>query len=97
LGEGCHAICPGSVGQPRDGDPRAAFAVLDVEQHTITFHRVMYDVTATIEKMGEYPQSLADMLLTANGRVNLALYRGVYQVPDLTHLKVQRPRRSSRG
>jgi len=35
---------PGSVGQPRDGDPRAAFGVLDVEARTFTVHRVAYDV-----------------------------------------------------
>ena len=34
----------GSVGQPRDGDPAAAFALLDIEAEQITFHRVPYDV-----------------------------------------------------
>jgi predicted phosphodiesterase len=33
---------PGSVGQPRDGDPRAAFAVIDGEQ--VSLHRVDYDI-----------------------------------------------------
>ncbi|MWG36929.1 metallophosphoesterase family protein [Halomarina oriensis] len=40
-------VNPGSVGQPRDGDPRAAFAVLDLpdEGHpSVTEHRVAYDV-----------------------------------------------------
>lgn len=37
---------PGSVGQPRDGDPRAAFALFD--GHTVTLVRVEYDVEATI-------------------------------------------------
>jgi predicted phosphodiesterase len=39
-------INPGSVGQPRDRDPRAAFALLDLEAWTIEFVRVEYDVDA---------------------------------------------------
>jgi len=38
---------PGSVGQPRDGDPRAAYALLDHEAMTLAFHRVPYDIAAT--------------------------------------------------
>lgn len=40
---------PGSVGQPRDGDPRAAFAVL--ENKSITLHRVEYDMEKVFELM----------------------------------------------
>jgi putative phosphoesterase len=40
---------PGSVGQPRDGDPRAAFAVVDLEEMAVTEHRVEYDTDAVIE------------------------------------------------
>lgn len=39
-------INPGSVGQPRDGDPRSAFLVLDTGADTVTWHRVEYDVAA---------------------------------------------------
>ena len=40
-------ICnPGSVGQPRDCDPRASFAVLDLEAMTFTVHREEYDIAA---------------------------------------------------
>jgi putative phosphoesterase len=39
-------VNPGSVGQPRDGDPGAAYAVLDLEGPTVTEHRVAYDVEA---------------------------------------------------
>jgi predicted phosphodiesterase len=40
-------ICnPGSVGQPRDADPRASFAVLDLEKNTFTVHRQEYDIVA---------------------------------------------------
>jgi diadenosine tetraphosphatase ApaH/serine/threonine PP2A family protein phosphatase len=35
---------PGSVGQPRDGDPRAAYAVLDTEEGTATFYRASYPI-----------------------------------------------------
>ena len=41
-----HLINPGSIGQPRDADWRAAFALYDTEAAEITFHRIPYDVTA---------------------------------------------------
>ena len=37
---------PGSVGQPRDGDPAASYAILDPEADTMTWHRVAYDIAA---------------------------------------------------
>jgi diadenosine tetraphosphatase ApaH/serine/threonine PP2A family protein phosphatase len=46
-----YMINPGSVGQPRDGDPRAAFAFYDTDQRTVTFHRVPYDIAAAQEKI----------------------------------------------
>lgn len=42
---------PGSVGQPRNSDPRAAYALLDTEAMTWTFKRVAYDVAAVQERM----------------------------------------------
>lgn len=44
---------PGSVGQPRDGDPRAAFAMWDREQRTFAFRRVAYPVHETIAALAE--------------------------------------------
>lgn len=41
-------INPGSVGQPRDADPRAAFGVIDLERRRVEVHRVPYDVEETI-------------------------------------------------
>jgi diadenosine tetraphosphatase ApaH/serine/threonine PP2A family protein phosphatase len=41
----------GSVGQPRDEDPRAAFGVFDSGERTLRVHRVEYDVEATIAKI----------------------------------------------
>lgn len=57
----------GSIGQPRDGDPRATFASWDGE--TVRFHRVEYDFDKTMEKIRaipELPDYLADRL--AQGR-----------------------------
>ena len=42
---------PGSVGQPRDGDPRASFAVIDTEGRRCSWHRVAYDVVAVQRAM----------------------------------------------
>ena len=42
---------PGSVGQPRDGDPRAAYALLDLDAQTVTWRRVAYDFATTQEQM----------------------------------------------
>jgi diadenosine tetraphosphatase ApaH/serine/threonine PP2A family protein phosphatase len=55
---------PGSVGQPRDGDPRAAYAVLDVALGTVTFHRAVYDVAQTQKRIHQrgLPGILADRL-----------------------------------
>lgn len=39
-------VNPGSVGQPRDGDPRASYAILDFGAKTVELHRVTYDVDA---------------------------------------------------
>jgi len=44
-------INPGSVGQPRDGDPRASYAMLDLDAMTWEFHRVAYPVEITQERM----------------------------------------------
>jgi len=54
-------INPGSVGQPRDGDPRAACAVYDTDAATLTHHRVPYDIERTQVKMASVglPDALA--------------------------------------
>jgi diadenosine tetraphosphatase ApaH/serine/threonine PP2A family protein phosphatase len=51
LGERRLIINPGSVGQPRDGDARAAYGVLDVEANSFEYRRVSYPVSVTQEKM----------------------------------------------
>ncbi len=54
----------GSVGQPRDGDPRSSYAVFD--GRTVKFHRVEYDVRTTMDKIYAtpgLPNYLADRLI----------------------------------
>jgi diadenosine tetraphosphatase ApaH/serine/threonine PP2A family protein phosphatase len=46
-------INPGGVGQPRDGDPRASYAIYDAEAQAIYHYRVDYDIEATQKKMAE--------------------------------------------
>lgn len=46
-----YLVNPGSIGQPRDGDPRAAFASYDTETGVITFHRIPYDIQRAQEKI----------------------------------------------
>ncbi|MEA3345817.1 MAG: metallophosphoesterase family protein [Chloroflexota bacterium] len=57
-------INPGSVGQPRDGDPRASFAILDQEAGSIRFYRVEYPIGRTQARMMEadLPSRLAARL-----------------------------------
>jgi diadenosine tetraphosphatase ApaH/serine/threonine PP2A family protein phosphatase len=46
-------INPGSVGQPRDGDPRACGMLLDTETNVLEWHRVAYPVATTQQRMRE--------------------------------------------
>ena len=64
LGPGRRLLNPGSVGQPRDGDPRAAWLLLDFEAGTASFRRVEYDVASTQEEIRErgLPDALAQRL-----------------------------------
>lgn len=64
LSRGSWLINPGSVGQPRDGDPRAAWLELDTETEAASFHRVPYEIeraAGSIAAAG-LPQRLADRL-----------------------------------
>ncbi len=55
---------PGSVGQPRDGDPRASFAILDTEAWTFTVYRVEYPIVRAQEaiRAAGLPEILAERL-----------------------------------
>lgn len=48
-----YLVNPGSVGQPRDHDPRAAYAIYDSERHRVDYHRAEYDVAMTAQKIFE--------------------------------------------
>ena len=53
LGKERLIINPGAVGQPRDGDPRASYAIYDSETGQVKLYRVSYDIGATQAKMVE--------------------------------------------
>jgi predicted phosphodiesterase len=57
-------INPGSVGQPRDGDPRAAFAIIDLPKRRVEVHRVSYDIGRTVDALrrAHLPPELATRL-----------------------------------
>jgi diadenosine tetraphosphatase ApaH/serine/threonine PP2A family protein phosphatase len=64
LGSTRALLNPGSVGQPRDGDPRAAYLLLDTDAGLVTWHRVPYEIApvqAAIRAAG-LPPRLADRL-----------------------------------
>jgi len=64
LSEGRWLINPGSVGQPRDGDPRAAWLELDTDAWEATYHRVEYEIDRAAEAIAasELPEHLAKRL-----------------------------------
>ncbi len=57
-------VNPGSVGQPRDADPRASFVIYDSGAQSISFYRVDYDIQTTARKIIEVglPERLAERL-----------------------------------
>ncbi len=81
LGDDLTAINPGSVGQPRDGDRRAAYAILDTDAHTVEFRRVAYDYTQTLTLMEDesYPERLCQLLINAGGSQDLDNLAQVYR------------------
>ena len=64
LSEGRWLINPGSVGQPRDGDPRAAWLELDTDPAEATYHRVEYEIDRAAEAIEatDLPEHLARRL-----------------------------------
>jgi diadenosine tetraphosphatase ApaH/serine/threonine PP2A family protein phosphatase len=63
-----YLLNPGGAGQPRDGDPRAAFLLYDAEGRRISFRRVEYDIAAAQDRIlrAGLPARLAERL--ARGR-----------------------------
>ena len=69
--DGIRVINPGSVGQPRDGDPRCAYAV--IENRQVRFQRVAYDIGLTVSQMREtgmepWVINLAESMLRTGGK-----------------------------
>ncbi len=64
LARGRWLLNPGSVGQPRDGDPRAAWLLLDRDAQRASFRRVPYEIAQTQEEIRErgLPDALAERL-----------------------------------
>ena len=56
-----YLLNPGSIGQPRDGDPRAGFAIADLEHNIVEFWRVPYDIEKVQDRMrkAKLPEPLA--------------------------------------
>jgi len=63
--DGRYLINSGSVGQPRDQDPRASYAIFDSDQRVATFHRVAYDTERASAKIvaAGLPEQLGTRLL----------------------------------
>lgn len=64
LGDNKMIINPGGVGQPRDGDPRASYAIFDSEREMVNLYRVSYNIEATQKKIitSGLPMALASRL-----------------------------------
>ncbi len=82
------AINPGSLGHPSDRDTRAAFAVLDVDNHQVAFYRVPYDIQPVINKLGYdiYPDAMMDEIKDALLRMSDTKKLGNFEA-DLDRLK----------
>ena len=59
-----YLVNPGSVGQPRDGNPLASFAMFDSATRMVSIHRIPYQIQATQQKIMKagLPRPLADRL-----------------------------------
>ena len=69
---GIQVLNPGSVGQPRDGDPRCAYAIID--NGRIELHRVPYDIDATLRQMREagveeWAVDMTETVLRTGGKI----------------------------
>jgi len=63
-----YLLNPGSIGQPRDGDARAAFAIVDSNESLVEFWRVPYDIAAVQERLrrARLPETLAARLASGH-------------------------------
>ena len=73
-------INPGSVGQPRDGDPRAAYAM--IKDGEVSFHRVEYDIDAALTQLrcagvDEWAIEFSEQILRSGGQVDGPAHTGL--------------------
>ena len=63
--ETTYLLNPGSIGQPRDGDTRSAFAIADLPNNVVEFWRVPYDISSVQERMrsAQLPEPLVQRLI----------------------------------
>lgn len=61
-------VNPGSVGQPRDEDEQAAYAVADLTEPSVTLHRVAYDINEVCQKIQQTPISSRNCRRLRSGR-----------------------------
>ena len=69
----CKVVNPGSIGQPRDGDPRSSYAIVDNGE--ISFHRFEYDIDEVLFEMQQknFPEwsiKMQDKILKTGGKVS---------------------------
>lgn len=72
LDNGTNVVNPGSVGQPRDGDPRCSYAI--IEDGNVEIRRVEYDIDATLDQMSKvgiekWAIELSEAVLTTGGKL----------------------------
>jgi predicted phosphodiesterase len=68
---------PGSVGQPRDGDPRASYAILDTAARCFAVRRVAYDIAAAQARVRSWLTRAPSELLSGHGGLAERLARGI--------------------
>ena len=68
---------PGSVGQPRDGDPRASYAILDTSARSFAVRRVLYDIAAAQSHVRRWLKRAPADLLNGHGGLAERLQRGI--------------------
>jgi diadenosine tetraphosphatase ApaH/serine/threonine PP2A family protein phosphatase len=63
--EELYLLNPGSVGQPRNGDPRSSYLIFDTEEYSVKFRLVRYDLSETMRKIidAALPDFLAERLM----------------------------------
>lgn len=67
-GEEFYLLNPGSVGQPRNGDPRSSYLIFDTNENTVSFRLVHYDLASTMKRImnAKLPEFFANRLKYGN-------------------------------